>query len=98
MGPKLLNFLNSNNFNVNYTLVPFDGISIMDFHFVTKKKITKNQFLRFIKRNLKNKYYSLSSKDKGPNHYNLKNYNVILIKDSFRFKNNDIYFQTYFDN
>ncbi len=38
MGPKLLNFLNSNNFNVNYTLVPFDGISIMDFHFVTKKK------------------------------------------------------------
>ena len=70
----------------------------MDFHFVTKKKITKNQFLRFIKRNLKNKYYSLSSKDKGPNHYNLKNYNAILIKDSFRFKNNDIYFQTYFDN
>ena len=31
--PNLLPFLNENNFVVNYTLVPFSGVSMIDFRF-----------------------------------------------------------------
>ena len=33
IGPKLLYFLNKNNFHINYTLIPFSGVSIIDFRF-----------------------------------------------------------------
>ena len=35
-GLNLLNFLNSKNFNVNYTIIPYDGVSIMDLTTKTK--------------------------------------------------------------
>ena len=32
-GPQLLKFLNKKNFTVNYTVVPYTGVSIIDFRF-----------------------------------------------------------------
>ena len=49
-GPKLLSFLNSRNFNVNYTVVPYSGVSTIDFRFKIKKIPKLNQFVKKIEK------------------------------------------------
>ena len=43
-GLNLLDFLDNKNFKVNYTIIPYDGVSIMDFRFNFKKKLIQRYF------------------------------------------------------
>ena len=101
-GPKLLYFLNKNNFHINYTLIPFSGVSIIDFRFKIKKKITKKNFINSIRREI-SKYslkslYSLEKKDKHPNFFKLSRNSANLIEESIKLKKHNIYIHGYFDN
>ena len=101
-GPNLLKYLNKTNFNVNYTLVPYSGPSIIDFRFKIKKNITKSSFLKKIKKAidqgvLKN-LYNIVDNDNGPEEHNLSSYSAVIVKESIKVINNHIYFSCYFDN
>ncbi len=101
-GPDLLKFLNSENFLVNYTLIPFTGISSMDLRFATKKKIDLEDFINELdneiqKGTLKN-LYGLNAAEKKPSDYLLTSKNLELVKKNIKLKNGNIYLQGYFDN
>ncbi len=97
-GPKLLKFLNKKNFNVNYTLVPYTGPSMMDIRFkISKKPKSLDNVVTKIKNNLK-KIYDFDKKDKNSNEYKFIETNLNIILSNSSLKNNNIYLSGYFDN
>jgi len=101
-GPLLLNFLNLDNFKINYTLVPYTGVSMFDFRFQVAKHIDKNKFINdlskiFAKGDFKY-LYKLDVIDKGPEVYKGTSYSAIFIKNNIQVLKNNIYLHGYFDN
>jgi len=101
-GPNLLSFLNNNNFNVNYVLIPYSGVSSIDLRFSVKNKTNLENFINHLKKtidtgNLKN-IYGYSNKDEGPNTFNLTKNSMEIIISNIVIKNHNIYIHGYFDN
>ena len=99
---NLLNFLNENNFLVNYTVIPYSGVSMLDFRFKLKSKVNKEKLIEdlseaFINGDLKD-LYDFSEFDVGPEVYNCSTYSAVLIKENVKILKNNIYMQGYFDN
>tara|TARA_B100001057_G_scaffold446114_1_gene484376 strand:+ start:8676 stop:9671 length:996 start_codon:yes stop_codon:yes gene_type:complete len=96
--PKLLHFLNDKNFNVNYTLVPYSGPSIMDIRFrLEKKPRSLKSILTKITKKLKNVYdYDLV--DRNSNNYKFIENNLKIIFSNSSIKKNNLYLFGYFDN
>lgn len=102
VAPYLLPFLNSSNFKVNYTLVPYDGVSIIDYRFRLKNPVSREKFISFLEESinhgpLKN-LYGISSVDNGPKEHKFSSNSAVLIKGSIEVKENNLYIQAYFDN
>ena len=101
-GPNLLNFLNDDNFMVNYTLIPFSGISSMDFRFATKKKVDLENFINDLGNEIKNgslkDLYGFNNNEGKPSDYLMTPKNLELIKKNIKLKHDNIYLQGYFDN
>jgi glyceraldehyde 3-phosphate dehydrogenase len=100
MAPKLLNFVSSDNFNVNYTLVPYNGVSIIDFSFdLGKKPLSVEKFFKEIFRDKKMKYlYGVIENDNGPEEHKMTSKSAVLIKDKTRLVGSRVYISAYFDN
>ncbi|MDC0413139.1 hypothetical protein OAM44_02525 [Pelagibacteraceae bacterium] len=102
MAPKLIKSLNKNNFLVNYTHIPYSGVSMIDFRFALKKKITLSHFNRVLKSNIKKgmlkNLYGVSSKDKDPNFFKESKNNCEIILEKNILKNKNLYLFSYFDN
>ncbi len=101
-GPKLLNFLNNNNFNVNYVLIPYTGVSSIDVRFQIKNKIILEKFIEDLKKNIENgslkNIYGYSNKDADPNTFNLTKNSMEIIIPNIVIKDHNIYIHGYFDN
>ena len=102
VGPQLLFFLNKNNFHINYTMIPYSGVSIIDLRFQIKKKTNVNTFKKLIKQEINNKslknLYSLEKKDKHPNYFKLSKHSANLIEETIKIKDNNLFIHAYFDN
>lgn len=101
-GPIIVNFINKKNFTVNYTIIPYSGVSLIDFRFRIKKKIIYEKFISDLefainKGPLMN-LYDLNEVDNGPEIYNCSPYSATFIKKNIRIINNQIYLTAYFDN
>lgn len=101
-GPNLLGFINKDNFTVNYTVVPYDGVSMLDFRFKLQKDALKEDIVRdleqaFLEGELKG-LYGLEEKDKGPQAHKFTTNSAVFIKDNIRLLNNNLYLYGYFDN
>lgn len=99
---NLLKFLNENNFLVNYTVIPYSGVSMLDFRFKLKSKVNKENVIEdlseaFINGRL-NGLYDFSEFDVGPEVYNCSTYSAVFIKENVKVLKNNIYLQGYFDN
>ena len=100
VAPILLNFLSDNNFNVNYTLIPYTGVSVIDFRFLLEGNLDKfwgdfqDACLRGDLKNL----YQVSEKDLGPEVYQNTNFSSVIIKENSYIKDNNLYLSAYFDN
>jgi len=101
MGPKLLNFLNNENFWVNYTLAPFLGPSRIDFRF----KFGKNwklenvfEIISAIESKEKIRLYKVVDQDNGNFMSILSDYSAEIIRDNSRKIGNTLYLGAYFDN
>jgi len=101
-GPILLDCINVNNFTVNYTVIPYSGVSMIDFRFQLenisdKLKIIDDLEYAFAKGDLKN-LYGLDEADIGPEVYNCSTHSTVIIKENIRVIGNNLYLPGYFDN
>mgnify|MGYP001335561036 CR=1 FL=1 len=101
-GPYLLDCINKNNFVVNYTVIPYSGVSMIDFRFKVSQKVIYDKFILDLNHaicegSLKN-LYDIDEVDNGPEIYNCSTYSSVFIKKNIRILDNQIYLQAYFDN
>lgn len=99
--PKLLGFIGAHNFVVNYTVIPYTGVSMIDFRFRVQEKIVKEILIAdleeaFVHGELKH-LYDFDETDIGPEVYNCTTYSTVLIKDQVKVLGDQIYFQGYCD-
>lgn len=102
VGPQLLEFLSPRNFSVNYTVIPYAGVSMLDFRFRVKAKPERAKLIEdlenaFYRGELKH-LYALDETDVGPEVYNCSTYSAVLIKENLKILQDNIYLHGYFDN
>jgi glyceraldehyde 3-phosphate dehydrogenase len=102
VAPQLLDFLSSENFCVNYTVVPYTGVSMLDIRFRVKEKLDRTMLIGALEDavyqgGLKH-LYSMDEVDIGPKVYNCTTYSAVLIKENIRILQDNIYLHGYFDN
>jgi len=101
-GPNLLKFLSPKNFTVNYTVIPYAGVSIIDFRFHLRKPVARDKFIKDLSNSisrgeLKN-LYGLDEVDIGPEVYNCTTHSTVFIKENIKTVGENVYLHGYFDN
>lgn len=101
-GPNLLPFLDENNFIVNYSVVPYTGVSMIDFRFRVKNPLSREQFIGDLENAISigalSHLYAMDEVDIGPEVYNCTTYSTVFIKEGIKVLGDNIYIQGYFDN
>ena len=100
MAPKLLNFINLENFNVNYTIVPITGVSRIDFRFKMVHDFEINSVIKCIdsiNNKFGNKLYKIHENDPGPYEAILSDYSAEFVLEQTRKVGDNIYLSAYFD-
>lgn len=102
VAPLLLDFIKFDNFTVNYSLVPYSGVSAIDFRFKLSKKTSKEDVFNVLtKETLKGSLtglYSVEEKDTGANIHKFSPYSAVIIKSTSRVIGDNLYLCAYFDN
>ena len=87
---------------VNYTVIPYDGVSTIDFRFKVSKELDLKSFIIDIKESMNsgslNRLYSMDKIDLGPEVHNCTPFSAVFIEDQIKVINNNIYIFSYFDN
>ena len=98
---NLLPFLNDDNFVVNYTVVPYTGVSMIDFRFRMPNKISLEDFLDQFKDSITDGVlkglYGMDEVDIGPEVHNCTTYSTNFIKENIKIVGDNLYMQGYFD-
>jgi len=98
----LLPFVNENNFKVNYTVIPYEYTSTIDFRFQLRENVTQKMLIDKLKKSIHNGYlnnlYDIEDYDNGPEIFNCTPYSSVFIKDGIKKVGDNFYFQAYFDN
>lgn len=102
VAPHLLDFLNKDNFVVNYTLVPYTGVSMIDYRFRITSDTSEQAIVSTLKDAINNgslkDLYLLSVADNGPTEHKFSPYSAILMQPSIKLAGKNLYIQAYFDN
>lgn len=102
VAPKLVHHFKKDNIKVNYTYVPYYGASLMDFHFILKKTISKNGFISLLTKEIKSGKFrniiKIDGKDYGSEKYLNSPFSIVLIKSSIDVRRNNLYLFGYFNN
>ena len=101
VAPKLLEYVTDDNFNVNYTLIPYTGVSMIDYRYSLKTK-PSDEIWDFLEQacsegELKG-LHAVQEKDTGPEAHQNSRFSSIIIKENSHIRGNDIYLNAYFDN
>jgi len=101
-GPNLLGFVGEHNFKVNYTVVPYTGVSILDFRFlfnedVAVEKVIEDLDKAFSQGDLKN-LYVFDEVDIGPEIHKCTTFSAVFNKENVKIINKNLYLHGYFDN
>lgn len=100
---QLLPFLDEDkNFTVKYTIVPFAGVSMVDFRFRVKNPISKEGLFEDLEKatqqgELKG-LYGIVEADHGPEEHNLTPYSAVIVKDTTRVLGDTYHIHGYMDN
>lgn len=103
-GPNLLPFLNEHNFIVNYTVVPYAGVSIIDFRFrLANPPASVEQAMRTLEESFVEggglaHLYGMDETDRGPEVHVCTPHSTVFVRDKARLLGNNLYLQGYFDN
>tara|TARA_B110000008_G_C16912705_1_gene541379 strand:- start:145 stop:1140 length:996 start_codon:yes stop_codon:yes gene_type:complete len=98
----LLDFISEENFIVNYTVVPYTGVSMIDFRFRVENTLTelemKNLMQHAINEGPLKGLYGLCEVDTGPEVHNCTPYSSVIVEENMAVKQDSIYLPAYFDN
>ena len=98
----LMDSINDNNFLVNYTVIPYAGVSMIDFRFRVKELVDLATFINDLDEVINHgelkDLYGLDDKDIGPEVHNCTDYSTVFIKEGIKSLGNNFYLQGYFDN
>lgn len=98
---QFFDHLNDDNFIVNYTVVPYTGVSMIDFRFKIPTAITINEFLDDFSHEIKDGtlkgLYGMDEVDIGPEVHNCTTYSTNFIKENIKLVGNNLYMHGYFD-
>ena len=99
---NFLPFLNQDNFNVNYTVIPYDGVSMIDFRFRIKSTASQSEIISKIEQACRDGVlkglYSIDNSDMGPEVYNCTTFSTVFIKERIKMIGDSLYLFGYFDN
>ena len=103
MGPEFLPFLRKDNFIVNYTVVPYEGVSVIDFAFRFPRRVTREKLIATIKKAIGPKgelegLYGMIEKDTGPEAHVRTEFSAVLIEDAVQMRGNTAHLFAYFYN
>ena len=98
----LLDFISEDNFIVNYTVVPYVGVSMIDFRFRVSNVCSKEELESLIESavhegELKD-IYGMCDVDTGPEVHNCTPFSSVIVKENIAVKQDSIYLPAYFDN
>lgn len=100
--PTLLPFLSTDNFNVNYTTIPYTGVSSIDIRFRLQNAPTIEHFIEAFQHELKNGslygIYNCIKTDSGPQQHKFSPFSATIIETQCRIIGNNLYIHAYFDN
>lgn len=98
---QFFDHLNDDNFIVNYTVVPYTGVSMIDFRFYIPTDITLEDFLNDFSSAIKDGplkgLYGMDEVDIGPEVHNCTTYSTNFIKENIKLVGNNLYMHGYFD-
>jgi len=101
VAPTLLKCVTDYNFNVNYTLIPYTGVSIIDYRYNLESDFSEKFWdLLYFECNegrLKG-LYEIQEKDMGPEKYQNTTYSSVIIKENSFIRGKDVFLHAYFDN
>lgn len=102
VAPQLLDWLDGSRFLVNYTVVPYSGVSIMDMRFRLERVPDLDELVADLGAAMADGaplagLYAMDVADIGPEVYNCTTYSAVLIRNAIRVLGDDVYLQTYFD-
>ena len=87
---------------VNYTVIPYTGVSIIDYRFRLNNCPSIDQFLFDIEASIKDGdlhgLYDIHEVDIGPEVHNCSTFSSVFIKDGIKVINDQVYIFAYFDN
>jgi glyceraldehyde 3-phosphate dehydrogenase len=97
-----LSFIGEHNFLVNYTVIPYPGVSMIDFRFELDRPRRLSEILAsmeqaFTQGDLKH-LYAFDETDRGPEVHQCTSYSSVFVRDKAKLVNNSLYLQAYFDN
>ena len=100
--PRYLSFLNSGNFAVNYTLIPFTGISVFDYRFELHKPVCIQEIITELKEATTSGslhgLYDIEKHSKDANEYKFTKFSAVLFQKSIRVVGKNLYISAFFDN
>jgi glyceraldehyde 3-phosphate dehydrogenase len=99
---ELLECINENNFVVNYTVIPYTGVSTIDYRFRLNNCPSIDQFLFDIEASIKDGdlhgLYDIHEVDIGPEVHNCSTFSSVFIKEGIKVIDDQVYIFSYFDN
>lgn len=98
---QFFDHLNDDNFIVNYTVVPYTGVSMIDLRFHIPTDITLKDFLHDFSSAIKDGalkgLYGMDEVDIGPEVHNCTTFSTNFIKENIKLVGNNLYMHGYFD-
>lgn len=102
MGPRLLPFLEPGRFHVDYVLIPYTGVSSMDFRFRLATPPGEAALLDALEGACRagelQGLYSLSDEDSGPVLWAMSPESAILLRPRIRLNGERLFLPACFDN
>lgn len=102
MGPRLLPWLRADRFLVNYTLIPYTGVSLIDFRFELDGQMESSEISQALEAAVRDGalagLYELRETDDGPDACALSAANAVFMKHAIAVKGDSLYLSGYFDN
>jgi len=102
MASNLLDCISDNNFYVNYTLIPYSGVSIIDYRYSLKSINKLDEIFQMLENecnsgSLKGLYNILDG-DCGPEEILNSRFSSVIIKENSKVVGDSLYLHAYFDN
>ncbi|TCS37985.1 glyceraldehyde 3-phosphate dehydrogenase [Paucimonas lemoignei] len=102
MGPRLLPFLEPERFHVDYVLIPYTGVSLIDFRFRLASPAKEASLLDALEAACRagelQGLYRLADEDSDPASWAMSPESAILLRPRIRLSGDRLFLPAYFDN